>query len=224
MVSKYIDLSRTIKPGIGELPGHPVTVIEEFQSHARDGRSNAKLSMSIHYGTHVDCPFHFFVEGKKVDELPLTNFTGEGFYLELSEAGRPGYRISETDLLGKLKEYNIDAEELENSFLILRTGWGKLHYEKGDYYQQNPYLSEEAVKFLIEHNLKGIGLDFPPDNVADQLSPVHRLFLKAGVIIIENLTNLSALPHKGFTLQALPVKIEKQSGGMARVIAIRDDA
>ena len=38
--------------------------------------------------------------------------------------------------------------------------------------------------------------------------PVHSILLRVGIPIVEHLTNLSALPERGFTFTAVPPKIE----------------
>ena len=37
---------------------------------------------------------------------------------------------------------------------------------------------------------------------------MHSILLRAGIPIVEHLTNLAALPHDGFTFTAVPPKIE----------------
>ena len=37
------------------------------------------FSMCAHNGTHVDAPYHFLNDGKKLDELPLETWIGEVF-------------------------------------------------------------------------------------------------------------------------------------------------
>ena len=37
------------------------------------------FSMCAHNGTHIDAPFHFLPEGKKVDQMPLEAFVGACF-------------------------------------------------------------------------------------------------------------------------------------------------
>jgi hypothetical protein len=49
---------------------------------------------------------------------------------------------------------------------------------------------------------------------------VHHIAAAAGVLGLENLTNLSALPPSGATIIALPMKIENGSGGPLRAVAL----
>lgn len=216
MVCKYVDLSRTITPGIGELPGHPPTTVNEFQTHASHGRSNAHLSYSIHCGTHVDCPYHFFPAGNTVDEIPLDSFIGNGVLVDLQGKVEEGEGIS----IGKIMENShicdLNDQQLAQSIILINTGWGAA-YETEYYYHRNPYLAEDSAKFFAEKKVKAVGLDFPPDQRGG--STVHRILLGSNVLIIENLINLHLLRDRKFVVMALPIKIFRQSGGPARVVA-----
>lgn len=216
MSAKYIDLSRVLTPGVGEIPGHPATIIEEFQTHLTHDRTNAHLSYSIHAGTHVDCPYHFFPEGERIDEMPLDKFIGKGILVDLLDQVKPGEAISVEKIVNNSSITSLTDQELTQSIILINTGWGA-KYQEDDYYKNNPYISEEAAKFFAEKKVKAVGLDFPPDG--KQGSIVHRTLLGAKVLLIENLTNMNALKELDFQVFAMPVKIFQQSGGTARVIA-----
>ena len=49
---------------------------------------------------------------------------------------------------------------------------------------------------------------------------VHRIAAAGGVLGLENLADLSALPPTGATIIALPMKIQNGSGGPLRAIAL----
>jgi len=217
MVIKYVDLSRVLTPGIGEIPGHPSTEIYEFQTHDTHDRTNAKLSYSIHCGTHVDCPYHFFPNGEKIDEMPLDRFIGKGVLVDLKDKVKPREAISVEKIIENSHINNLTDDQLAQSIVLIYTGWGK-NYESADYYKSNPYLSEDGAKFFAKKKVKAVGLDFPPDG--KQGSIVHRTLLGAKVLIIENLINLDELIDTEFQVFAMPIKIYQQSGGTARVIAI----
>ena len=60
-----------------------------------------------------------------------------------------------------------------------------------------------------------------PVPVGDQAVPVHRTFLSRGIPIVENCIDLIRIPdHSGFTLYAIPLKIQGESGAPARVFAL----
>jgi kynurenine formamidase len=58
------------------------------------------------------------------------------------------------------------------------------------------------------------------DHGASRDFPVHRIAGDRNVAGLENLTRLEELPATGFTVIALPMKIEGGSGGPARVVAL----
>jgi arylformamidase len=216
MQDQYIDLSRILEPGVGEPKGHPSTRIEEFQTHATHQRSNALLSYSIHCGTHVDTPYHFYEQGKKVDELALDRFVGRGVFLDLKTKVRESEQVTLEQVLSSGPLPDLSSQELLNTVVIINTGWGK-NYGTETYYQKNPYLSNEAARWFAENRIKAVGLDFPPDK--SQGAAVHQILLGAEVLIIENLTNLSLLQDKAFQVMFFPIKLFAQGGGPARVVA-----
>lgn len=214
MKYQYIDLSRTLTPGIGELKNHPPTELVEFQTHASHGRSNAQLSYSIHCGTHVDCPYHFVPDGMRVDEMDLDRFHGRGILVDLENKLTPGEAISLNMLMTEPQIRNIGG--LSDAIVLINTGWGA-NYGSQSYYTGHPYLGADSARFLAENKVKAVGLDFPPDAKAGET--VHTILLSAGVLIIENLTNMANLRGKDFNVLAFPVKLFRQSGGPARVVA-----
>lgn len=44
------------------------------------------LSMCAHNGTHVDAPYHFYKDGKTIDEVVLEKFVGK-CYVSFAEGG-----------------------------------------------------------------------------------------------------------------------------------------
>lgn len=53
--------------------------------------------MSTHTGTHCDAPFHFFDDGKTIDEIPLETYVGPATILDLREK-QPGSSIQRDDI------------------------------------------------------------------------------------------------------------------------------
>lgn len=218
MVKEYVDLSRVLTPGIGQIPGHPPIIIEEFQNHITHDRSNACISYSIHCGTHVDCPYHFFPNGARVDEMPVEKFIGKGILVDLQGKVANGEPININQITNNSEIEKLTDEQLAQSIVLIRTGWSA-KYETAEYYLDNPYLSEECAKFFAQKKVKAVGLDFPPDR--SQGSIVHRVLLGSDVLIIENLFNLNMLENNTeFEVMALPIKFYRQGGGPARVLAI----
>jgi kynurenine formamidase len=83
-------------------------------------------------------------------------------------------------------------------------------------------LSPELARFLAGAGLKGVGLDTPSlDPYGAQVA--HDICAPAGMINLENLANLGALPAVGFTLFALPLKLEGTEASPVRAVALVPD-
>jgi arylformamidase len=53
--------------------------------------------------------------------------------------------------------------------------------------------------------------------------PIHTILLERDIVIIENLTNLRALPDNEFVFCCFPLKIEKADGSPVRAVALVGD-
>ena len=57
----------------------------KFHGQKKSGSVNVgKLTMSIHTGTHIDAPFHFDNEGKKVIDLDVQVYVGPARIIDVS--------------------------------------------------------------------------------------------------------------------------------------------
>ena len=72
---------------------------------------------------------------------------------------------------------------------------------------------------LAGAHLKGVGLDTPSlDSFTG--SAAHDICAPAGMINLENLANLGALPSRGFTLLAMPLKLQGTEASPVRAMAL----
>lgn len=176
-----------------------------------DGYNLHELNFNSHTGTHVDAPNHMVKNGKHLDDFALDYFTGQGFMLQVGQF--KGQEIP----LSFLKNYVSEIQKVD--FLILNSGWYK-KWESKTYHNSYPVLSKESAKWLTQFKLKGIGLDYISiDPVDSQDVPLHHIILGAGMLIIENLNNLDALPESDFLFQCFPLKVNKADGSTSRVVA-----
>ena len=88
-----------------------------------------------------------------------------------------------------------------------------------------PGFGAAATRFLIEQrNTSLISIDTASIDYGQSKDfIVHQIAAKHNIPGLENLTNLEQLPATGFTLIALPMKIEGGSGGPVRVIAVLEN-
>ena len=58
-------------------PGDPLPLKKAISTMEKGDLYNlTEFSMCAHNGTHIDAPFHFFKEGKTVDNICLNTFIG----------------------------------------------------------------------------------------------------------------------------------------------------
>ncbi|MGZ4135282.1 MAG: cyclase family protein, partial [Tumebacillaceae bacterium] len=97
-----LDISRRLEQGVPTWPGDTEFRYEVSWSKEQSGSVNVgKLTMSIHTGTHIDAPFHFDNEGRKVIELDLDLYIGRARVIDVS--GKPSIGaadLAEHDLKG----------------------------------------------------------------------------------------------------------------------------
>jgi arylformamidase len=216
---KIIDLSLPIEEGMMTFPTHwhPVVEITILGRHGIEGRETRKLVLGTHIGTHADAPRHFIPNGRTIDEIPLDVLIGPAIIADFGGCD-PLQDIDVADLKQRLGE-NVPTR------LILRTGWSR-YFGNLKFYNEYPFLSENAAQWLVENGVKLIAMDTPsPDNPAHSRgtakdSPNHKMLLGAEVILVEYLTNLDAITSREVELVVLPLKLKGCDGSPVRCVAI----
>jgi arylformamidase len=222
---RVIDLSLTLGgPLISALPGVPTFEKQPVHTHQEHGRSNTRLAFNIHTATHVDCPYHFAADGATVDQMPLEAYMGAAVRADVRELVGPGEGVTVEHF-----RRTLPAEvPLSGTIVIVHTGWLARAWGRPNYYLDNSYLTEDAARWLVAEGIKAVGVDCSVERAVGANpprhgdSPVHRILLPAGVMLIENLANLDQLPRSGFELWALPIKVFEGDGAPCRAVAVLD--
>jgi len=199
-----IDLSHTIENGLITYKGLPAPIIcdylsrEESKNIYEEGTTFqiGKIEMVTNTGTYVDCPFHRFEHGEDLSEVELERFAElEGIVI------RAPYTKKLAVTPAELQGYNV-----ADKAVLIHTGWDK-NWNTEAYYTGHPYLTKETAEYLKDAGAKLVGIDSHNiDNVDGRSRPVHTTLLGAGILIVEHLCNLSALPDSGFKFSAVPPK------------------
>lgn len=192
-----------------------------------------KFCTAEHGGTHIDAPIHFYKEKNTVDKIPLEKLIGQGVVIDVSDkcAGNRDYLVMIEDFKAWERE---NGDMPDNSIVLLKTGFGKYWPDRTKYMGTDerglaavaklhfPGLHPDAAKWLvINKNIKAVGIESPSiDYGQSQLFETHIYLTENEVPILENVAYLEKLPLKGFTIIALPMKIEGGSGGPTRIIAL----
>ena len=216
---KIIDLSLSLQEGMMTFPTHwhPVVEISILGRHGIEGRETRKVTVGTHTGTHTDAPLHFIPNGKGIDEVPLEVLVGEATLVNCAPA-QPNEEIGVPALKEKLGT-KVPTR------LILRTDWSD-HFGQMTYYNNYPYFSQEAARWLVDGGCRLIAMDTPsPDNPTHSRnsgndSPNHKVLLGSEVVLVEYLCNLRSLSKPVVDLVVLPLKIKGADGAPTRCVAI----
>ena len=221
-MAELIDLTLTLgSDRVSVVPGLAGVETTPLQTHESHARSNQKVCLATHIGTHVDAPFHFVPGAATIEEMPLEKYTGPALLLDLRSVAR-GLEPIQTS---ELQAAGGSPSELLDKIAVLFTGWAESESGGPRFYGHGPYLSTEGAEYLAESGVNAVAVDFPIDkHPPTPLStihdfPVHRLLLGRNIPLIENLINLHLLIGRDFELWALPLKLKGGDGTATRAVA-----
>ena len=208
---KIIDNTLTISEKISTFPGSPKPHFIEWETISRDGYNLELLFMSSHTGTHIDAPFHFVKNGKKIHEIPPERLVNEAILIKIRK--KPNEAILKTDIQKFEKKFGeIQVRET----VIFWTGWQK-NLEKDIYFTKNPGLSISAAKYLVSKKINLVGIDSPSIDLGkDSKFSVHHILAKNNILIVENLANLDKIKPMKFHLITVPLKLKNATGSPIR--------
>jgi kynurenine formamidase len=215
---RIVDLSLPLGPDTQIYPGDPVPAFRPATRIEAEGYNVLALELGSHAGTHVDAPFHFVAAGERLEDVELALFAGPAVIADVT-----GHGDREPIGWDALAPH---AQRLgPGTILVLRTGWSERHYGS-DRYFEHPYLSAAACERIVELGVRTLAIDAlnPDETVLDGQEPrfdVHRIFLAAGGVIAENLTNLGAIDFDDPLLCLFPLRLAGDADGSpCRAVAL----
>ena len=191
----------------------------------------SEIRTCVHIGTHIDAPSHRIPGGAFLPDIPLEQYwmvPAAVINISAQCAENADYQLSVQDIKAWERKH---GRLPEGAWIVVNTGWYKKTFDLTAWHnvgpdgkQHFPGVGNDAAELVVERgSIKGIGIDVTSiDRGVDGdsgLYPVHETLLGAGVLIVENLINLDALPPKGAVLSISPLLVDKASGGPVRVIA-----
>ncbi|GEC88321.1 arylformamidase [Brevibacillus brevis] len=204
---KIIDISRPLMAGMPTWPGDtPFHYVVNWPKAESGSVNVGKITMSVHTGTHVDAPFHFDDDGRKMAALPLDLYMGEARVVELT--GRSS--------IGPEDFAQIDLEGVER--LLLKTlSWS----DPNQFPSTICHLRADLPAFLAKKGIRLIGVDVPSVDPLDskELAAHHGLH-QHDIHILEGLL-LDHVESGDYELIALPLLLMEADGSPVRAILRR---
>ena len=204
---RIVDLSQPLSAGTPVYPGDDavrVTIVDQTSVNL------SRIEFSVHTGTHMDAPFHFFDGAETIDLTPLERCVGPARLVDLRSIAEEG----------EIRREHIEARchaPLRAHAAVLYTGWSE-QWDQPGYFSDHPCLAPAAARFLVDSGVLLVGVDMP--SVDRTPYPAHQILLRAGVPIVENLTNLDAIGADRFQIVMLPLKLAGRDGSPIRAVAI----
>ena len=203
---RLVDLSHVIEDGMTTFKGLPGPHIcdywtrEQSAANYDDGSSFqiGRIDMVANTGTYVDSPFHRYAEGDDLAALPLESLAD----LDALVVRQPFERGLAVDVAA------FAGLDVRGKAVLVHTGWDH-HWRTEAYFTDHPYLTEAAADWLAANLAAFVGIDSHNiDDTRTRARPVHSILLGADIPVGEHLTNLGALPDRGFRFSAVPPKVK----------------
>ncbi len=146
------------------------------------------FKMCAHNGTHVDAPFHFYADGKTIDQVDLDRFIGWAYVAE--------------------HEGDISADDAKN---ILKAANGcERILVKG-----KAVVTKEAAQVFADKGIKLFGNESQTVGPIDAPKEVHLIMLGAEIVLLEGI-RLEKVPVGKYFLNALPLNLGGADGSPCR--------
>jgi arylformamidase len=204
-----IDVSVPLDPTLPTYPNNTPFSLEPMKRLARGDSSNvSSLHMSVHCGTHVDAPRHFFDDGPGTEALSLDVLMGRARVIEVTSSSA----VTAEDLAA----HDLSGDER----ILIKTPnshlWGSPVFH-ADYVG----VSESGARHLVAQGVKLVGVDYlSVERYKTPGAPAHHVLLGAGTIVIEGL-NLRDVEPGIYEMCCLPLRIVGSDGAPARVVLRR---
>jgi len=213
-MAELIDLTHPLEHGQPNFPFDPKLSVLVHNTVESIGYNITQISMSTHQGTHLDAPFHFFDDGRTLDQMPLDWFFGPAALIDLA----PGSALrAKTPITVEMLAPHAD-QFTPGARIVYRTGWDRA-FGSAEFFSEFPTLELSAAQWIAERKIRLLGMDTPTPGV--QWLEVHHALLAKGVeiVIVEGLCGLERLPER-FTLAAFPLNIKGRDGSPIRAVGI----
>ena len=206
---QFIDLSHPMEHGQQTFPWDPKLSIVPHGTTKTLKYNITQISMSSHQGTHLDAMYHFLDDGKTIDKMPLEWFYGITHLLRIPK--KANEEIFVDDFLPYEHLLKPGAR------IIYETGWHK-HFGDENFYSDFPSLTQEAGRYLVNKNIRMLGMDTPTPS-KDWYEIHHDILLPNEIVIVEGLANLDQAPEK-FIFIGFPLNFKGRDGSPIRAVAI----
>ena len=163
------------------------------------------MDLMSHLGTHCECPYHHFDDGKSVGELPLTAFMGRGLYVNIDFLAPNSYITPEA------LDRALDGWVREGDIVILDSPYKLAPFTPDTNTEKDPrlFVNGDTAWWMRKNGVKcvGFGDGVSIENSNEDVKPFHDICMEVDITFLEVLQNLDQLHTDTFFLSysALPI-------------------
>ena len=195
---KIYDISQEVFSCV-VFPGDPAPERKILNSIKDGGLYNlTEFSMCAHNGTHVDAPFHFIDDGKRIDEIALERLVGSAYVFS-----HEGLLTAEDARKVLVRAKACDPECAKRLLM------------KG-----NATVSEEAAEVFADSGIFLFGNESQTVGPEDAPMKTHLILLGAEVVLLEGI-RLNGVEDGKYLLSAAPISLGGADGAPCRAILIQ---
>ncbi|HSW73704.1 MAG TPA: cyclase family protein [Candidatus Limnocylindria bacterium] len=204
-----IDISWPISPDMTAYKDRKQVLLTPTKTFEQDHVRESMLQLGCNSGTHIDAPSHFMRDGVFIDKVSLSTVIGPCTVLDLTHVT---FAITASDL----QKQSID----EGSIVVCKTTNSSLA-PTAPFNPHFVYIDASAARYLVEKNIKAIGIDYLGIERNQPDHATHEAFMQAGITIIEGL-RLQGVQAGNYFLWCLPLALQGTEAAPARAVLVQE--
>lgn len=179
---RVLDLSQDFSmhtPGFVNYGGPTIRWIKRL---AFDTVGGQEITSTLHVGTHLDAPAHFFSGGKFIGDLPLPWLVGPACVVDLERMGIGDYQLYGPEHFERW-EHDTGLSIDRGDIVIVHTGYHRYYPENWvdrsemdevRYFNRHPGPTREFAEWVLDRGVRWLAVD-----AGSQDHPMNTLIRKA---------------------------------------------
>ena len=211
-MSKVIDITGTIYEGMWDLESAPPYKMRPFPELPWLDYDVFLEVFDMHSqtGTYLETPGHFlgYENSYMIDEVDAAELTNRPCVVLNVGNINPNNEPKRKPVTASLLSACSNADEIKQGDAILVcTHWGAM-WEHEDYLKNAPFLSLDAMRWLVSKKPFLVGGDIPRWENLEKPEGLFPVFEKSGSLLMGPSINLEQITGKRVMLTVLPLKIK----------------
>jgi kynurenine formamidase len=211
---RWLELSVPLEDNCPGIPDVEPPRLRLINNAVRDGWNLERLDTPLHWGTHLDAPYHL--------GLPRTLDTYAPEELQGPAVAVDCFGCGAGTVVGEEWLRRVEEAIRPGVVVLLCAGWWAKRAWSAEWVEGAPRLDVGGARFLAARGIRGVGVEgFSVGGRAPDNAEIHRALLSQGIWIAEGLRlERDLLPPARWQVLAFPLLVRRSSGAPARVVAV----